>query len=168
LCPCPRWVEFARFVGKSLTFFIFDAEKVDVGIDHAIMHLAGPDLEIERIALRAIDQAMAVVGACLPAGRVTRLQHGLAIVLAEHQLAFKHVDELVLAPMPVPLRRLLSRRNPREIDAKLVEPNGVAKPLARTAGDRDVIGIRITSADFGLHTRDIDLGHVSSISSYGG
>src|SRR5882672_5723111 len=128
------------------------------------MHLAGPDFEIERITLRAIDQAMAVIGAGLPASRVASLQHGLAIVLEQHQLALEHVNELVFALMPVALRRLLSRRNPREIDAELIEAGGVAEPLARAPGHWEMVGIRIAGADLGLDARNIDLRHVSSIS----
>src|SRR5262249_14281187 len=126
---------------------------------------AGPDFEIERITLRAIDQAMAVIGAGLPAGRVASLQHGFAIVLEQHQLALEHVDELVLALMPMALGRLRAGRQARGIDAELVEAGGVAEPLARAPGHREMEGIRITGADLGFDARNIDPGHVSSISS---
>src|SRR5262249_35264459 len=109
-------------------------------------------------------QAMAVIGAGLPAGRVARLQHSLAIVLNEHQLTLEHIDELVLALMPMALRRLLTSRNPREIDAELIEAGGVAEPLARAPGNRKMERIRIAGADLGLDARNIDLGHICHIS----
>src|SRR5690349_13670193 len=100
---------------------------------------------------------MAVVSAGFPAGRVARLQHGLAIVLEQHQLALEHIDELVLTLMPVTLRRLLSRRDPREIDTELIEAGGIAEPLACAAGHGKMEGIRIAGANLGLDARNIDL-----------
>jgi hypothetical protein len=52
--------------------------------------------------------------------------------------------------MPVSLRRLTAGRQPREVHAELVEPDGVAETLARTARNRDMVGIRIAGADLGL------------------
>ena len=58
-----------------------------------------------RVAIGAVDQAVSDAAIGAPAGGVTRLEHGLAIVLVQHQFAFEHIDELVLALVPVAERR---------------------------------------------------------------
>src|SRR5436190_20704764 len=78
---------------------------VDVGIHGSLMRGAGADLDVNGVFLRAVDQAMTDTAARLPAGGVARFEHDLAVVLDERNLAFEHIDEFVLVPMPVPLRR---------------------------------------------------------------
>ena len=82
---------------------------------------------------------MAVGDAGLEAGRVAGPQHGLAAVLAQHDFAGEHVDELVLGGMPVALRRGGARLQRGEVDAELIEPGGVAEPLAH-ASEHDLRG----------------------------
>ena len=52
-----------------------------------------------------IDEMMAVGDPGLEAGRIAGLEHDFAAVLDQDQLAFQHVDELVLVLVPVALRR---------------------------------------------------------------
>ena len=61
------------------------------------------------------------------------LQHGLAVVLVQHQLAFEHVDELVLVLVPVAQRRGGVGLDPRDVDAELRQPDGVAELLLLAA-----------------------------------
>src|SRR4051812_40102088 len=93
--------------------------EIDVGIVHPLGLRARADLQIKRVLAGLVDQAMADAAVGLPAGGIAGLQHGLAVVLVQHQLTLEHVDELVLALMPVPERRLRVRLDARDIDAKL-------------------------------------------------
>src|SRR5262249_14534823 len=103
---------------------------VDVRIVRGLARRAAADLDVDGVALGAVDQAIAVRDARLPSGGVPWPEHGLAAVLAQHHLALEHVDELVLVLVPVALRRGGARLEPREVHAELVEPDGIAEPLA--------------------------------------
>ena len=66
------------------------------GYSRAFGFRARTDLQKHRVAGRAVDQAMAVGDAGLPAGGIAGTQHGLTVVLAQHHLAFEDVHEFVL------------------------------------------------------------------------
>src|SRR5258708_2173302 len=72
---------------------------VDVGIHGGLMRGAGADLNVNGIFLRAVDQTVTDTAVRLPAGGVTRFEHGLAVVLDERDLAFERIDEFILVPM---------------------------------------------------------------------
>src|SRR5262249_36595506 len=103
--------------------------EVDVGIVDALVLRARADLEVDRIARAAVDQAMGDAAAGLEARRVAGLEHGLAIVFLEHELAFEHVDEFVLLLVPVPQRRRRSRLDACDVDAELGQPDSVTDLL---------------------------------------
>ena len=69
--------------------------------------------------LRAVDQAMAVRNAGLPGCGVAGLEHGLAVVLAQHHFAFEHVDKLVFVFVPVALRGGRARLERADVDAEM-------------------------------------------------
>src|SRR5262249_10793796 len=91
----------ARFAGIAPAGRVALHQEIDVRIVHALALGARADLEIERIARGAVDQAMGDAAAGLEARGVTGPEHGLAVVLLQHQLALQHVDELVLLLVPV-------------------------------------------------------------------
>ena len=74
----------------------------------------------------------------LEARGVAGLEHGLAVVLDQHDFAFENIDEFVFLFVPVPQRRGRARLERRQIDAELVEAGGIAEPLARAAGDHAI------------------------------
>jgi hypothetical protein len=133
---------------------------VDIGIVGAFGGGTAADLDVDRILRAAIDEAMAVAHAGLPPGGVARPQHGLAAVLAQHHLAGEHVYQLVLVGMPVTLRGSCPRLQGREIDAELVEPDGIAEPLARAPQHRLAKRLGVTGVGVGLQSGDVDLWHV--------
>jgi hypothetical protein len=53
----------------------------------------------------------------------------------EHQLAFKHVDELVFALVPVTERRLGVGLDARNVDAELRQSYGIAELLLLAPGN---------------------------------
>ena len=78
---------------------------------------------------------------------VAGAQNFVAAVGHQHDLARQHIDEFVLADMPMTLARPRARRQPQQVDPELRQPGRIAKPgaLARPAGI--VIGRRIERAD---------------------
>ena len=83
-----------------------DSHQVDAGIvDCALQTIAGADLEDHGGTLRAVLQAMAIAIAGFETGAVTGPQQRVTGVRYQHDLAFEHVDELVLIPSA--LRRAL-------------------------------------------------------------
>src|SRR5262249_21763780 len=97
-------VWLAVLLGVTRTFFVALHHHVDVRIVRALGGGARTDLDKNRIAIRAIDQTVTVRHAGLPGCRISWLEHDLAAVLAQHHFTLEHVDELVLALMPVALR----------------------------------------------------------------
>src|ERR1043165_196913 len=78
---------------------------VDIGIHRGLMRSTRADLDVNGVFLRAVNQAMTDTAVRFPAGGIARFEHALAVVLDERDLAFEHIDEFILVPMPVPLRR---------------------------------------------------------------
>jgi hypothetical protein len=77
---------------------------VDFRILRALGRRARTDLDENGIAIGPVDDAMTVRNTGLPGCGIACLQHGLALVLAQHNFAFEHVDEFVLILMPMALR----------------------------------------------------------------
>src|SRR5690242_1993675 len=102
---------------------------------------------------------MAVGNARLPSGGIAGPKHGLAAVLHQHQLAFEHVDELVLVLVPVALRRRRAGLEPREVDAELVEPDGIAETLALAPEHGLAERLRVARVGVDLELVDVDLRH---------
>src|SRR6185437_4188941 len=104
---------------------------VDVRIIHGLARRAGADLEEDRVAA----------------------------VLREHDLALEHVDELVLVPVPMALRRRGAGLEPAQVHAVLVEAHRVAEPPALAPDDvaAEFLGIAAGGVDRKLV--DVDLRH---------
>ena len=62
---------------------------------------------------------MAVAGAFRKRRAIAGAQHRLAAVLDQRQLAFEHVDELVLVGVPMALARPIAGRQAHEVDAEI-------------------------------------------------
>src|SRR5215510_2061870 len=77
---------FARLAKVAAAGGVALHHEIDVGIMHALAVCACTDLEIDRIALGAVDEAVGDTAARLEAGGVAGLEHGLAVVLAKNQL----------------------------------------------------------------------------------
>src|SRR6185437_14481230 len=60
-------------------------------------------------------------------GAHARPQHLLAGIGLEHDLAGHHIDELILARVPVATRRLPARYDAGEVDAEIAEPGMLAQ-----------------------------------------
>ena len=102
---------------------------------------------------------MTVPAVGLEARGVAGLEHGLAVVLDQHDLAFEHIDELVFLFVPVPQRRGRAGLERRQVDAELVEADRIAEALALAADDHAVERRRIAGAGIDRQFGDIDLGH---------
>src|SRR3954471_24465740 len=155
----PRRIGFPGLSHIALAGLVALRAHVDVGVDRSLMRCACADLDVNGVFLRTVDQAMTDTAVRLPAGGVTRFEHALAVVLDERNLAFEYIDEFILVPMPMPLRRPGARLQRNQVDAELVEAHGVAEALAFAADDRlpERLGIHADGIerDFG----DIDLRH---------
>src|SRR4030088_1310329 len=154
-------VGFAGFAHIALVLAVALRPHVDVGIVGDLARRAAADLEIDGVAAAAVDQAMAVGDPGFPAGRVPRPQHGLAVVLDQHQLAFEHIDELILGLMPMALRGGGAGLETGQVDAELIEPDRIAQPLALAALDRAAKRLRIAGAGVDWNLADIEFRHRS-------
>ena len=90
---------------------------------------------------------MSVLIARLEAGAVARFQDFFAGIGDQHHFAFQHIDEFVLADMPVALAGPDAWLQPQQIDAELGQARGIAQPAAFPRPARLVIGRRIKGAD---------------------
>src|SRR5437868_5608885 len=150
------------FVGRAVAMRVGGGlaagrrDHVDAGViaDRAL--LARADLEQLRVLIGAILQTVAVPFIGRKPGRVAGMQHLFAVIGDEHNLAREHIDELVLAGVPMALARPGAGRQPQEVDTELRQPGRVAEPgaLAGTAGL--VIGRRVERADGGFQCRGVD------------
>ncbi len=103
------------------------------------------DLDKDRITIRAIDQTVSAGHTRLPGGGIPWLEHDVASILPQHHLSFQHVDEFVLALMPVALRGRGARLERADVDAELRETCGAGKPLAAAPFDGLVRAVGIPS-----------------------
>src|SRR5262245_29454212 len=130
------WAQRGRSQPPSVLAAVVDAglvgddDEINIGKVCAFKERARSDLEIDGIAVGAVDQMVAVDNARLEAGRVARPEHGLAFVLDQRQLAFNEKDELVLVLVPMAQRRESSGREHRQVDAELSETGFIAETLA--------------------------------------
>src|SRR5262245_32160819 len=114
--------------------------------------------------LRLVDEVMAVRHAGLESGAVARLEHGLAGVLDQHQLAFEDIDELVLLLVPMSQRRSGARLEARQVDAELGEAGDVAKRRLLAAVSHLAKVARIDTLGTHRGFADVDLGHPYTLS----
>jgi hypothetical protein len=70
----------------------------------ALTLCARADLEVDRVALRPIDEMMTISDPSLETRGVARLQHGRSTIVDQRDLALEGVNELVFSL--VPLRRV--------------------------------------------------------------
>src|SRR5262249_22051126 len=134
-------------------------DEIAVRIVAALGTRARADLEIKRVALRSVDEVVAVRDAGLEARAVARLEQRLTAVLDQGNLAFEHEDELVLLLVPVAQRRGGARLEPREIDAELGEPRDVAERRLLAAVGHFAPGLRVDALGAHHGLGDVDLGH---------
>ena len=97
---------------------------------------ARADFQIDRVAVRFVDEVMSVRHVRLEASGVARLEHGLAVLLDQHHLAFEQIDKFVFLFVPVAQCRGGAGLERRQVDAELIEAGGDAEPLTRTADNR--------------------------------
>src|SRR5664279_4839636 len=129
---------------------------------HALGFCARAYFEIDRVAAAAVDELVRDAAAGLEAGGIAGLEHGLAVVLDQHQLAFQHVDEFVFLLVPMPQRGRRARLDARNVDAELRETHDVAQRLLVAA---IMLGLKlggIETAAAHRHLGDVDLGHAIS------
>src|SRR5438477_6355695 len=150
------------FVGRSVAMRIGGGlaagrrDHVDAGVIADGALLARADLEQLRVLVGAILQTVAVPFIGRKPGGVAGMQHLFALIGDEHDLAREHIDELVLAGMPVALTRPGTRRQPQQIDTELRQPGRGAEPRALAGAARLVIGRRVERADGGFLCRGVD------------
>src|SRR5712692_7123811 len=93
----------------------------------ALTLCARADLEVDRVALRPIDEMMTVSDPSLETRGVAPLQHGRAAILDQHDLALEHVNEFVFGLVPVAECGGGAGLKAREVDPELREPDDVAE-----------------------------------------
>src|SRR5260370_8100702 len=86
------------------------------------------DLKIARVALRLIDEMMAVGDPSLETRGVAPLQHGRAAILDQHDLTLEHVNEFVFGLVPVAECGDGSRLKTGGIDPELPPPPHIPPP----------------------------------------
>src|SRR5581483_1262873 len=148
MLSCERLAVLLRV---ARAFFVTRHHQVRSRVMSALGIGPGADLKDNGVAPGAVDEAMPIGDAGLPRRRVSRFQHGLAVVLAEH--------DLVLVLVPVTLRRRGARLEPAEIDAELRQPGAAREPLAKAAFDRLVKRWRIARIGVERDLVDVDLRH---------
>src|SRR4051812_8056209 len=110
---------------------------------------------------------MVAVGAALGPGRaVAGLEHGAAVILDQHGLARKHDQKLVLAVVPVALRRPGARVQDYMADAEVGEPRSGSEPAVPASRDLAVEGRRVAGAVDLFDGVEIDPGHELPISKW--
>src|SRR5215471_19087960 len=102
---------------------------------------------------------MAVGDAGLESCRIAGPQHDLAVVFTQHDLSGQHVHELIFGDVPMALRRGGAWLQGGEIDAELVESDGVAEPLAYASEHDLTKWLRISGQRIRLEVIDFDLRH---------
>src|SRR5665213_937099 len=75
-------IRLAVFLGVTKAFIVADDLHIDVGIMRALDSRARADLDKSRIAIRAVDQTVAIGNTGPPGGAVAGLKHRLAVILA--------------------------------------------------------------------------------------
>src|SRR5262245_36467262 len=98
----------------------------------------------------------------LEPGCVARLEHGLAVVLGQHQLAFEYIDEFVFRLVRVTQRGRRAGLDARDVDAELRQPHGVAELLLLASGDDGGEFLRIGRDSLCRNDGNIDLWHANS------
>src|SRR5262249_24881808 len=93
-------VGLPRPARKAKAALVPVVNEIDIGIMRTLPLGARADLEIERIALRLVDEMMTVRHTGREACCVARAQHGRAIVLDQHDFALEHVNELIFGLVP--------------------------------------------------------------------
>jgi hypothetical protein len=108
--------------------------QVDVRITAAGVRPA-PDHHERAILATLVDQVVAVGASLGPGGAVSRPQNGPAIVLDQHRLAFEHDEQLILAIVPVALRRPGAGLEHDVAGAEIGQPGGRREPPVPAATD---------------------------------
>src|SRR5258708_1243282 len=85
------------------------------------------DLKIDRVALRLIDEMMAVGDPSLETRGVAPLQHGRAAILDQHDLTLEHVNEFVFGLVPVPAGGGGAGPKARQTNPALPSPHTVGR-----------------------------------------
>src|SRR5471030_2411220 len=102
---------------------------VDVGIAAEIIGTAGADFQIGGIAIRPVDEVVAIGHPLGKGGAVTCAQDLFAPIGDQDQFARQQIDQLVLDAVPMTLAGPGPRRQSDEIDPEIADPGRVAQRL---------------------------------------
>src|SRR5262245_20725236 len=160
-CSCLK--RFAIFPRVTCAFFVTHHHHIDLGIMRTLGRGTRTDFDKDRITIRTIDQTVSDGNSRLPGGRIPRLEHDVASILPQHHLSLEHVDEFVLALMPVALRGRGARLERADVDAELREACGAGKPLAAAPFHGLVEGGRISRRGADRNFIDVDFRHVRRV-----
>jgi hypothetical protein len=83
-------------------FTVSGERQIDVGITAAGIGASTDDDEYA-IGVAFVNEMVAVGASLAPCGAIALSEHGAAVVLNEHSLAFEHHEKFVLAIVPVAL-----------------------------------------------------------------
>src|SRR5579862_4634553 len=127
--PAIRSIGGPVLVRVVLAVLPLDDPQVVVGIERDVAALAVADLEIARRRRASIHEVMRVALARRVARAFASAKGLLAVVRGKHNLAFDHVDELVLQRVPMAQRRLAAGRKRYEIDAEARKPACITQAM---------------------------------------
>src|SRR5215475_11933720 len=114
-------------MGPEIPPVALEQTEVDVRIVDLVAGLAVADLQIDHVAVRAVDELMAISPAGGEARDHPRRQALRAGIGHQLDLAFENVDELVLGAVPVSLGGGAAGRQADEIDPEMAEAEGIAE-----------------------------------------
>src|SRR5438552_2643316 len=126
----------------------------------ALTLCARADLEVDRVALRPIDEMMTVSDPSLETRGVARLQHGRSTIVDQRDLALEHVNELVFGLVPVAQRGGGAGLEARDVHAKLGQASRIADPLLFASRDHGSEFFRIGRDLLRRNSFDLDLWHL--------
>src|SRR5882762_5275156 len=136
----------------------FDPHQVVVGIERSVAIEPRAHLEVARRPRRAVDEMMRIAFARRIARARARLQHLLAGIGHENDLAFQHVDELVFQRVPMAQRRLAAGTEGHQVDAELGQPAGISQAPFRAIAHPRLERLRIPGAANFSHGAGVERG----------
>src|SRR5215472_17544935 len=142
-------------MGEEVPSVAMEQAQVDVGIVDFVARLAIADLEVDHVAVRAIDELMGIGPARGKARHHARRQTLGPGVGHQLHLAFDDIDELILGAVPVALGGGRARRQAHQIDDEMAEAESVAQSALLPPHDRLAIGGRIAAAAPGFDAQRI-------------
>jgi hypothetical protein len=111
-----------------------DRLQVVVRVGTLISGAAVADLKINNVLRAAVDQVVGVAGPCPKTSAHARLQDGFPLVRNQGGPPLKDINELVLSGVGMAQGRDRSRREPREVDAEIAQPERLAERTLLASG----------------------------------